>query len=168
MKLGHAGAHVTHAGEHREHFWRHFLEMLGVMLVGMFAAGYILVRASGFSTWNDTIAAYPSLSLLVMAAGMSLPMLAWMLFRGMGRKELLRDGGGDDLARRAVPVARVVRDHEEPSVRGVLRGHGHRDAGPDALSQGRVLDVDVAPREENPMRFIHVYTMRPDAALDRR
>lgn len=86
MKLGHAGAHVMHAGEHREHFWRHFLEMLGVMLAGMFAAGYILVRASGFSNWNDTIAAYPTLSLLVMTAGMSLPMVAWMLFRGMGRR----------------------------------------------------------------------------------
>jgi hypothetical protein len=84
MKHGHAAAHMANATEHREHFWRHFLEMLAVMLVGMFVAGYILVRASGFSTWNDTIAAYPTLSLLVMAAGMSLPMVTWMLFRGMG------------------------------------------------------------------------------------
>jgi hypothetical protein len=83
MKHDHAGTHAAHRSEHHQHFWRHFLEMLGVMLVGMFASGYILVRASGFSTWNDTIAAYPTLSLLVMAAGMSLPMVAWMLFRGM-------------------------------------------------------------------------------------
>jgi len=32
---------------------------------------------------------YPTQALLAIAVGMSLPMMAWMLFRGMGRKNSL-------------------------------------------------------------------------------
>jgi len=67
-------------------FWRHYLQMAAVMAVGMFAAGAILVIVSGAKTWDEVISQYPTLSLVVMAAGMSIPMGAWMLFRGMGRR----------------------------------------------------------------------------------
>lgn len=67
-------------------FWRHFLEMAAVMLVGMFAAAAILVAASDLGSWDLVTSEHPTLALLRMAAGMSLPMTAWMLIRGMGRR----------------------------------------------------------------------------------
>jgi hypothetical protein len=67
-------------------FWRHFLEMLGVMVVGMVAAGFMLLRIVGLTSWGEATVRYPTQSLLVMAAGMCIPMAAWMLYRGMGRK----------------------------------------------------------------------------------
>jgi hypothetical protein len=72
---------------HRRHlspFWRHFLEMLGAMAVGMLATGAIFVSATGLKTWDQVTILYPTQVLLAMAAGMSLPMVAWMLYRGMG------------------------------------------------------------------------------------
>jgi hypothetical protein len=67
-------------------FWRHYLQMAGAMAVGMFASGAILVIVSGAKTWDEVTIQYPNQALLVMAAGMSIPMVAWMLFRGMGWK----------------------------------------------------------------------------------
>jgi NhaP-type Na+/H+ or K+/H+ antiporter len=67
-------------------FWRHYLQMAAVMAVGMFAAGAILVIASGSTTWDQVTTQYPNQALLGMAAGMTLPMVTWMLLRGMGRR----------------------------------------------------------------------------------
>jgi hypothetical protein len=67
-------------------FWRHYLQMAAVMAVGMFVAGAILTIAVGLTSWGEVTSQYPTLSLVVMAAGMSIPMGAWMLFRGMGRR----------------------------------------------------------------------------------
>ena len=72
---------------HRRHlspFWRHFLEMLGAMAVGMLATGAIFLSITGLKTWDQVTIQYPTQVLLAMAAGMSLPMVAWMLYRGMG------------------------------------------------------------------------------------
>jgi predicted anti-sigma-YlaC factor YlaD len=73
-----------HRPMHRSHFWRHFAEMLGVMVIGMFATGYIIVRIGGLTSWDRATIVYPTQCLLGMAIGMSLPMVVWMLFRGMG------------------------------------------------------------------------------------
>jgi hypothetical protein len=67
-------------------FWRHFLEMLAAMVVGMIATGAIFVSIVGLKTWDEVTTQYPTQALLAMAAGMTIPMVAWMLFRGMGRK----------------------------------------------------------------------------------
>ena len=67
-------------------FWRHFLEMLAVMAVGMIATGAIFVSITGLKTWDEVTVQYPTQVLLAMAAGMSIPMVAWMLVRGMGRR----------------------------------------------------------------------------------
>lgn len=80
-------------------FWRHFLEMLGVMAVGMILAGYTLVRAVGLSSWDTTTIKYPNQALLAMVAGMTLPMVGWMLYRGMGRRNAIEMG-----AAMALPV----------------------------------------------------------------
>jgi hypothetical protein len=67
-------------------FWRHFLEMLAAMVVGMIATGAIFLFVVGLKTWDEVITQYPTQALLAMAVGMTVPMVAWMLFRGMGRK----------------------------------------------------------------------------------
>ena len=67
-------------------FWRHFLEMLSAMAVGMIATGAIFVSITGLKTWDEVTVQYPTQVLLAMAAGMTIPMVAWMLVRGMGRR----------------------------------------------------------------------------------
>jgi hypothetical protein len=67
-------------------FWRHFLEMLSAMAVGMIATGAIFVSITGLKTWDEVTVQYPTQVLLAMVAGMSIPMVAWMLVRGMGRR----------------------------------------------------------------------------------
>jgi NhaP-type Na+/H+ or K+/H+ antiporter len=84
-------ARLHHAPEvhHKRHlpaFWRHFLEMLAAMAVGMIATGAIFLSVVGLKTWDQVIVQYPTQALLAMAAGMTIPMVAWMLFRGMGRR----------------------------------------------------------------------------------
>jgi hypothetical protein len=67
-------------------FGRHFLELLAAMAAGMIAAGAIFESIVGLKTWDEVTTLYPAQALLAMAAGMSIPMAAWMLFRGMGWK----------------------------------------------------------------------------------
>jgi cytochrome bd-type quinol oxidase subunit 2 len=67
-------------------FWRHFLEMLAAMAVGMVATGAIFLFITGLKTWDDAAVQYPTQALLAIAAGMTIPMIAWMLFRHMGRR----------------------------------------------------------------------------------
>jgi cytochrome bd-type quinol oxidase subunit 2 len=73
--------------KHRmSHFWRHYLQMAAVMVVGMIATGAIFLLIVGLKTWDEVTSQYPTQALVGMAAGMSIPMVAWMLYRGMGRK----------------------------------------------------------------------------------
>jgi uncharacterized membrane protein YhaH (DUF805 family) len=64
-------------------FWRHFLEMLAVMVVGMIAAVAVFLTIVQ-ATWDEALVQYPVQSLLVVAAGMTVPMVAWMRLRGHG------------------------------------------------------------------------------------
>lgn len=65
-------------------FWRHFLEMLGAMVVGMIATVAIFLSIVGLKTWDEVTTQYPTQALLAMAVGMTVPMVAWMVHRGMG------------------------------------------------------------------------------------
>ena len=65
-------------------FWRHFLEMFAAMVVGMIATGAVFLSIVGLKSWGEVTAQYPTQALLAMAAGMTVPMVAWMRFRGMG------------------------------------------------------------------------------------
>jgi cytochrome bd-type quinol oxidase subunit 2 len=67
-------------------FSRHFLEMLGAMAAGMLVTGAIFLFVVGAKTWDEVTSQYPTQALLAMAAGMTIPMVAWMLHRGMGRR----------------------------------------------------------------------------------
>lgn len=71
---------------HVSPFWRHFLEMFTAMIVGMIATGAVFIAVVGLKTWDEVTTQYATQSLLAMAAGMTLPMVAWMLYRGMGWK----------------------------------------------------------------------------------
>ena len=72
--------------QHLSPFWRHFLQMLAAMVVGMLATGAIFLATVGAKTWDEVTIQYPTQALLAMAAGMTVPMVAWMTYRGMGWK----------------------------------------------------------------------------------
>ena len=66
-------------------FARHFLEMVGVMTLGMFVLGvafrqlHILLFGSGFAAaWDDHVL----LAAFAMAFNMTVPMVFWMRYRG--------------------------------------------------------------------------------------
>jgi len=58
--------------------------MLAVMVVGMLGTGAIFVQVVGSTSWDEITSLYPSQALIAMAVGMTVPMVAWMLYRGMG------------------------------------------------------------------------------------
>jgi NhaP-type Na+/H+ or K+/H+ antiporter len=60
--------------------------MLGAMVAGMLVTGAIFVFVVGATTWDEATFQYPTQALLAMAVGMTTPMVAWMLYRGMGRR----------------------------------------------------------------------------------
>ena len=68
------------------HFIRHYAEMVAAMFVGMFALGMPLAALLALvgieaSAWRTDA---PELMLLGMALTMSVPMAAWMRYRGHG------------------------------------------------------------------------------------
>lgn len=78
---------ITEAKSHPvRKFLRHFLEMYLAMGIGMFAAAFAFAMI--VSTWGMTWVVgrdrFPQLFLLAMTLGMTLPMAAWMRFRGHG------------------------------------------------------------------------------------
>jgi hypothetical protein len=76
-----------HSGtQHVSPFWRHFLQMLAVMAAGMIATGALFLTIVGVKTWDEVTTQYPTQALLAIAAGMTVPMVAWMVYRGMGWK----------------------------------------------------------------------------------
>jgi hypothetical protein len=63
--------------------------MLAAMAVGMAVTGAVFLSVVGLKTWDEVTAAYPTQALLSMAVGMTVPMAAWMLYRGMGGRNVL-------------------------------------------------------------------------------
>jgi NhaP-type Na+/H+ or K+/H+ antiporter len=94
----HEGAHEGSAG-HTAGFWRHYLEMLGVMVAGMLSAAVIISVAVRASSWDQVTIVYPTQALVAMAVGMTVPMVLWMLHRRMGRRNAAEMG-----AAMAIPV----------------------------------------------------------------
>jgi hypothetical protein len=70
------------------HFVRHYAEMVIAMVLGMAVLGMPAeagLRALGTST-SELHADAPAVALLGMAVIMTLPMVAWMRYRGHGRR----------------------------------------------------------------------------------
>ena len=66
--------------------WRLFPQVLAAMVAGTIATGLIFASVIGFKTYGQVNVVYPWQILLAMAAGMSIAVVAWMLARGMRRR----------------------------------------------------------------------------------
>ncbi len=71
------------AGTRAGHFVRHSLEMCAAMCVGMVALDPVYKWAAGQFGIGDPYLQLPELTALVLAFNMTVPMVAWMRFRGM-------------------------------------------------------------------------------------
>jgi hypothetical protein len=56
------------------------------MMGGMIVSAAVLLTFVGLKTWEEVTTQYGTQALIVMAVGMTVPMAAWMLYRGMGWK----------------------------------------------------------------------------------
>lgn len=84
--MAHTTATDVHRGTRRLSPWQHhFLEMFAVMVVGMVAAAVGYCFAIGMR-WDEALVHHPAGTLAVVAAGMTVPMAAWMLHCGMGAR----------------------------------------------------------------------------------
>jgi hypothetical protein len=70
------------------HFIRHYLEMLAAMFLGMAVLGIPVLMALGAAGVSsaELRADAPALLLLGMGVTMTVPMVAWMRFRGHGSR----------------------------------------------------------------------------------
>ena len=65
------------------YFFRHLLEMVLAMFIGMGVLGFVTLRLAGMIGYTDPLRQIPEVSALVMAFNMAVPMAAWMRYRGM-------------------------------------------------------------------------------------
>jgi hypothetical protein len=72
-----------HSGtrERRRHFFRHYLEMIVAMFVGMAVLGGALQGILALAGWEFP-SQFPELTSLAMALEMSIGMVVWMRYRG--------------------------------------------------------------------------------------
>jgi len=70
-------------------FIRHYAEMVAAMLLGMVVLGapaeWVMGLAAG-TGWHELSEDAPAAMLLLMAVTMTVPMVAWMRYRGHGRR----------------------------------------------------------------------------------
>jgi hypothetical protein len=69
------------------HFLRHYLEMCAPMCVGFAVGDLVYFWAAGRFGYSEPFSELPELSVAVVTLTMTAPMAAWMLFRGMPRRE---------------------------------------------------------------------------------
>jgi hypothetical protein len=83
-----AGRRTRRMSTATRHFIRHYAEMVVAMFAGMAVLGVPAGWALGAlgSSWSELTDNAPSLMLLLMATTMTVPMVAWMRYRGHGRR----------------------------------------------------------------------------------
>jgi cytochrome bd-type quinol oxidase subunit 2 len=71
-----------------KHFIRHYAEMVVAMFLGMAVLGIPAGWAMGAvgTSWSELTDDAPALMFLGMATTMTVPMVAWMAYRGHGRR----------------------------------------------------------------------------------
>ncbi|HEY7794761.1 MAG TPA: hypothetical protein VIA10_12210 [Gaiellaceae bacterium] len=91
------------AGRLRQGGWFvvHFFEMCLPMCVGFAIGDLVYLWLAGRAGYAAPFAELPELSVLVVTAAMTAPMAAWMLFRGMPRRQTAEMSA-------ALPVVAVV------------------------------------------------------------
>ena len=69
------------------HFLRHYFEMCAPMCVGFAVGDLVYFWTAGQFGYSEPFRELPELSVLIVTFTMTAPMVAWMLFRGMPRRE---------------------------------------------------------------------------------
>jgi hypothetical protein len=69
------------------HFLRHYGEMCAPMCIGFAVGDLVYFWAAGRLGYSKPFSELPELSVLVVTFTMTAPMVAWMLVRGMPRRE---------------------------------------------------------------------------------
>jgi hypothetical protein len=69
------------------HFLRHYFEMCAPMCLGFAVGDLIYFWAADQFGYSEPFTELPELSVAVVTFTMTAPMVAWMLFRGMPRRE---------------------------------------------------------------------------------
>ena len=69
------------------HFLRHYGEMCAPMCIGFAVGDLIYFWAAARFGYSKPFSELPELSVVVVTFTMTVPMVAWMLFRGMPRRE---------------------------------------------------------------------------------
>jgi hypothetical protein len=69
------------------HFVRHYIEMCAPMCIGFAVGDLVYFRAAEQFGYSEPFSELPEVSVLVVTFTMTAPMVAWMLFRGMPRRE---------------------------------------------------------------------------------
>ena len=83
--VGHPAAHGDRVAG-KSHFWRHFVQMILAMMVGMAVLGlpFRAVLGSLGYTRDQAFARFPEIVCVVMTFNMAVGMVVWMRFRGHG------------------------------------------------------------------------------------
>jgi hypothetical protein len=74
-------------GRQTAHFVRHYLEMCAPMCIGFAVGDLVYFWAAGRLGYSEPFTQLPELSVAVVTFTMTAPMVVWMLFRGMPRRE---------------------------------------------------------------------------------
>jgi hypothetical protein len=90
-------ATTTHPRSHRRrggfgHFALHFFEMCVPMCIGFAIGDVVYFWAAGLAGYSEPFRELPELSLAIVTFNMTAPMVAWMRFRGMPRRETAEMG----------------------------------------------------------------------------
>jgi hypothetical protein len=85
-------ATTAHQGGHRRlgrfrHFTLHFFEMCVPMCIGFAIGDLVYFSAADLLGYSEPFRELPELSLAIVTFNMTAPMVAWMRFRGMPRRE---------------------------------------------------------------------------------
>lgn len=67
-------------------FLLHYLEMCIPMCIGFAVGDAVYLWAAGLLGYDEPFSEFPVLSVLVVTVSMTVPMTAWMLYRGMPRR----------------------------------------------------------------------------------
>jgi hypothetical protein len=86
-------ARVAHVVGPAGRFALHLMEMCMVMCAGAAVLSLLFFGAAGLLGYTDLPRTAPELVVLVIAVNLSVPMLAWMRYRGMGWQPTLEMAG---------------------------------------------------------------------------
>jgi hypothetical protein len=75
------------------HFLRHYIEMCAPMCIGFAVGDIVYFWAARELGYSEPFSELPELSVAIVTFTMTAPMVAWMLFRGMPRRETTEMAG---------------------------------------------------------------------------